>query len=307
MRLDIRAGEATELVLSVARDAQSTFLPSEMAWAHLLTPALQEPVTASGLLRRVRAMHGRDLRLLLAGYHVRWFRRATPPETIAAAVDRDLRAMGAFLDSSYPWDAAWRTTLQTLLPLSEPETKRACLQVLEAWLPRLRSDLELLAQELRRRRTAARFVAATTLVREVTGGWEPVPEPGIDAIALVPTIAGGPHLHFFDHGRTQIVAYPAAGTGASAPAETDDLARLARALGDERRLRLVRLLVDREMSAAELAAATGSALTTLVHHLQQLKQAGAVRARARGGRQVYAADPGLTARLAGELERYLRS
>ena len=306
VRLDIRAGEASELVLAVARDARATPLPSEMAWTHLLTPALEEPLTVPGLLKRIRAMHGRELRLLLAGYHVRWFRRATPAETIAAAVDRNLRAMAEFLDTSYPWDAAWRATLHALLPLSESETRRIVLQVLEDSTSRLEVDLDLLAEEVRRRRSAARFVAAGTLVREVTGGWEPVPEPGIDAIALVPTIAGGPNLHLFDHGRTQIVAYPAGAPAAPERTAPGELAVLARSLGDERRLRLLRLLAGREMSAAELAAATGTALTTLVHHLQQLKTAGAVRARGRGCRQVYAADPGLAARLAGDLERYLR-
>lgn len=307
MRLDIRAGEASELVLAVAREAQSTFLPSPMAWAHLLTPALQEPVTTAGLLRRLRELHGRELRLLLAGYHVRWFRRATPAATIAAAVDGNLRAVARFLDSSYPWDGAWHATLRALLPLSEEETRRAVLEVLAAKAEGLRPDLPDLGDELHRRRAAARSVAAATLVREVTGGWELVAEPGIDALVLVPTIAGGPGLHFFDHGHTQLLAYPVVRSVARQVASGEDVARLAQAVADTRRLGILRLLTERARSAGELAAATGTGLTTLIHHLDRLKQSGAVRSQTVAGRRVYAADPALAVRLAGELERYLRS
>lgn len=295
------------MVLALARDAGSTFLPSEMSWAHLLTPALEEPVTAAALQRRIEAMHGRELRLLLAGYHVRWFRRATPAETIASAVDGDERAVTEFVDSSYPWDTAWQASLRALLPLSAGETRRKVLAALREIASRLDTDLARLSEEVAGRRSAARYVSPRELLRAATGGWEPVPEPGIEALVLVPTLAGGAGLHIFNHGATQIVVYGLAGASVRSAWPSDDLARLARAIGDKRRLRIMRLLSERAMSAATLAATLGISLTTLVHHLEQLRAAGAILRAGDGRGALYSTDPAIAQRMAAALERYLGS
>ena len=62
----------------------------------------------------------------------------------------------------------------------------------------------------------------------------------------------------------------------------DQLARVAKALGNGKRLELVDLLAQAERSVESLAAASGMGLTTVSNHLQTLKQAGLVNTRREG-------------------------
>lgn len=61
-----------------------------------------------------------------------------------------------------------------------------------------------------------------------------------------------------------------------------ETARVARALGDETRLRLLRLIARGEISCQELTRKLGLAQATVSHHLKVLAQAGLVAARRDG-------------------------
>src|SRR5207302_3049174 len=140
IRLEIDASPAYEFVLTLAaatggdlREAPEALVSAarsyaggcDMVWAHLLTVAYDTvpPRDVPALLATVRAMHPRELRLRLLGYYVRYFRRATAPEDIAAAADGDAAAADRFKASSYPDDAAWQGALEALLPLDAWETR----------------------------------------------------------------------------------------------------------------------------------------------------------------------------------------
>jgi len=61
-----------------------------------------------------------------------------------------------------------------------------------------------------------------------------------------------------------------------------DTARVARALGDTTRLRLLRLIARGEVSCRELTRRIGLAQATVSHHLKVLSEAGLVSARREG-------------------------
>ena len=316
LRLEIDASPAYELILSLAAAAArgegeaARFAGGcDMVWAHVLTVAYQLPPPRDipALLEAVAAIHPRELRLRLLGYYVRWFRRATPPEVIAAAAGGDRAAAARFRETSYPDDARWQSALAALLPLGAEETRRRLLAVLRTGRDGFSAgyDPAVLAAEVAARRAQARSLPAERILAGVMDGWEYVPEPGINALLLIPSAAIWPDAHVFDHQETKIVCYPVAAGGRAGPEPPpDSLLRLGQALGDPSRLRVLRLLAAEELTATELAARLGVALTTLLHHLGRLREAGLVAAPP-AGRRSYRLRREALAQVGPALERYL--
>ena len=78
------------------------------------------------------------------------------------------------------------------------------------------------------------------------------------------------------------------------------LARFFKALGDERRLRIIGALLEGEQEAGRLAAVAGRDRTTVSRHLQLLVEAGILRRRRDGRRVIYSVT---SAEMAGRLRR----
>ncbi len=304
LRLEIDASPAYEFVLSLAAATAGGDGPAElmdrvsafaggcdMVWAHLLTVAYETapPRDPAALIGAVRAMHPRELRLRLLGYYVRYFRRATQPEVIAAAAAGDEAAARQFQASSYPEDAPWQAALRALLPLDGWETRRRLLRLLGDWSVFFATSYDpvpLLA-EAAARRGQARTVRAELMVATVMDGWEYIAEPGINAVLLVPSRVIWPAAHVFDHHSTKIICYPIGPASSLRPAEPPlELLRAGQALADERRLRILRLLAHEELTASELSSRLAIGLTTLLHHLAVLRKAGLLSA-SRTRRKVY--------------------
>ncbi|HEY8812111.1 MAG TPA: ArsR family transcriptional regulator [Candidatus Dormibacteraeota bacterium] len=304
LRLEIDASPAYELVLSLASataggdgpeglvDEVRTFAGGcDMVWAHLLTVAYETapPRDPAALIQAIRAMHPRELRLRLLGYYVRYFRRATPPEVIAAAVAGDEAAVRQFRESSYPEDQLWQSALRALLPLDGWETRRRLLKLLADWSDHFASayDAAPLLAEAASRRIQARSARAEQMVAAVMDGWEYIAEPGINAVLLVPSLVIWPAAHVFDHHSTKIVCYPIRPATSAGPDEPPiELLRTGQAVADERRLRILRLLAHEELTASELGTRLGIGLTTVLHHLRLLLGAGLLSASS-SRRKVY--------------------
>ena len=296
LRLEIDASPAYEFVLSLAAatagQEDTSGLVAEvrgfaggcdMVWAHLLSVAYETapPRDPAALIRAVRAMHPRELRLRLLGYYVRYFRRATPPEVIAAAAAGDEMAAEQFRASSYPQDAQWQSALGALLPLDGWETRRRLLRLLVAWRDHFASsyDLAPLLAEAASRRSQARTAKPEQMVAAVMDGWEYIAEPGINAVLLVPSLVIWPAAHVFDHHSTKIICYPVGPTTPARPQEPPlALLRAGQAVADERRLRIIRLLAREELTASELSSRLAIGLTTVLHHLGVLLGAGLLSA-----------------------------
>jgi DNA-binding transcriptional ArsR family regulator len=326
LRLEIDASPAYEFVLSLAAATAGT-LPwpapralvaqiaawpagCDMVWAHLLTVAYDAtpPRDPSSFLKTLGSMHPRELRLRLAGYYVRYFRRATPPEVMAAAVAGDRAAIRKFLATSYPDDELWQGALRSLLEGSAWEMRRGLTRLLREWLEVFAKFNEpaRLAAEVAMRRARARGHRPEHVVASVMDGWEYVPEPGIDSVLLIPSVVIWPSVHVFDHHSTKIVCYPvraaAAADAAHPPAE---LLAFGQALADDRRLRILRMLASGDLPAQELALRLAMGLTTLLHHLAVLREAGLVSVRGER-RKLYSLRPERVGALSAGLERFLR-
>lgn len=88
-------------------------------------------------------------------------------------------------------------------------------------------------------------------------------------------------------------------------APSEEILRFFEALGDSTRLRILRLLCDREMYLTELATALGLTKATTKHHMVRLRAAGFVTLYDRDRMTYYALRPDISRRAARFIDEYL--
>ena len=326
LRLEIDASPAYEFVLSLAsatagtlkwaaprslvREVAAWTAGCDMVWTHLLTVAYDTapPRDPASFLKTLQAMHPRELRLRLVGYYVRYFRRATPPEVMAAAVTGERAAIRKFLATSYPDDELWQGALRALLEGSAWDMRRSLARLLGDWRDVFEQfhDQQRLDREVAQRRATARGRRPEQVVAEAMECYDFVYETGIDSVLLIPSRVIWPALHVFDHLSTNVVCYPIrAGRVVDPTKPPKELLAFGQALADDRRLRILRLLSDGELPAQELALRLAMGLTTLLHHLAVLREAGLVSVRGER-RKLYGLRAERVGALSAGLERFLR-
>jgi len=89
--------------------------------------------------------------------------------------------------------------------------------------------------------------------------------------------------------------------GTTGDAEETRLARLYKALGDEQRLRILRMLRDREMYAQEIVETTGLHQSVVSRHLSFMKAVGLLQARRQNNMKFFSLNPEVTGTLAATL------
>jgi DNA-binding transcriptional ArsR family regulator len=188
----------------------------------------------------------------------------------------------------------------------------ATRSVVHYWLPRYETI------EPRVGRMLDRDVASHSLddadrdpigfVERITNGIRLVPEQRIRRIVLAPSYFGRPYNSLTKVGDTQVICYPIADASLGAadrltpPAAT---VRLYRALGDESRLRILRILSERDRYLTEIANELELSKPTIKHHLAQLRAAGLVTLIEQGNLTYYSLRHDRAAEAGVELRAYL--
>jgi DNA-binding transcriptional ArsR family regulator len=280
---DVRAKTSPELLENIE---QFSFHSHEV-WEHVFGLAYNcpPPRDVPTFIAYLEDIDPLELRLYLLGYYVREHRRVTPPEIIYAAAQGDREAQKQFLKTSFPDDAEWQKTVRWLLALDMTATKNILLDILRGWYEQVFREQEsfilpILARDVEAKRALKATLSPEQLIETCTG-WEYVPEPGIKRVVLIPSYVNRPYNSDSGHHGTRIFYYPvadesiAAGTGAP-PVR---LLRMAKALADERRLRILKKLSTGSYTLQEMAEDFGIAKTTVHHHLIMLRTAGLVRMR----------------------------
>jgi len=129
-----------------------------------------------------------------------------------------------------------------------------------------------------------------------------------DRLALVPSAFVWPHVRVnCDQPWPLSVIYPASFVVADARPRipSADLVRLLRALGDDTRLRALRLIAERPRSTQELAPLVGISEAGLSKHLRQLAHVGVVTTKREGYYVLYSVDAERLAPLSGTLLAFL--
>ena len=115
------------------------------------------------------------------------------------------------------------------------------------------------------------------LIERTTGGVRWLPEAGVRRVVLAPSYFSRPYNFLLAGDDWRFFGYPVADDALEV---IDPLApplqvlRLHRALGDETRLRILKLLAERDLYLTEIAQLLEFSKPTIKHHLAQLRAAG---------------------------------
>ena len=254
-------------------------------WIHLIglvhdTPA---PRDVEGFLAHLRDTDPDDIKLHLVQFYSREVRRMTPPAVIRAAIAGDADARAEFLRTAWPEWESWATFLGAVLDEDGDAFKHELIEIIEAWgdrvwKPESLTILPIIDRDADAKRDLLRELPLDRFVTTATNGVEFAPRPGIDRVVMIPSFVNRPLVTYYEFGETMLIVYPVADESVSA--ETDApplrLVRLSKALGDEKRLRILRALADGEKTLMELADMFGVPKTSMHHHMIVLRSAGLI-------------------------------
>jgi biotin operon repressor len=260
-------------------------------WLHLLGLALElDASTAADWVERVAEVDAPELRRHLVGVHVPAWRQVAGAETLERAAGGDADAVQALLANARYYAGRARESLSFLLPLDAAETKELVVTALrayerDAFAPYEADVTAQLAADVEGKRAYRGY----DLVDRAAGGYRYETEPGFDRVVLIPHLAARPRLLLCQHETTRIICYPAR---THERGEDERLVALGRALGDPKRLALLKRLQQGDASLGALADELGLAKSTTHHHLGRLRAAGliALAGNAAGYRYTIAPD-----------------
>jgi DNA-binding transcriptional ArsR family regulator len=192
---------------------------------------------------------------------------AGDPETIARLVDDDTFCPGvgnlllADPQESHRFIVDTLTTANQVLTTSIADV-----------LPALRRDAD-------EKQTLSRTMEPPALVEAATNGVTFKVQPQITGVLLIPSKIIRPWTVIMEHEGLSIFAYSVSDEHlmADADAPPSYLVDLFKALGDERRLRILGMLSEGEAGLMDIAERLDLAKSTAHHHLRILRTAGLVR------------------------------
>ena len=184
--------------------------------------------------------------------------------------------------------------------------------VLEAWLPTFQV-IEPRVDAMIHRDVDARAGDRATLdpivlIETTTGGIRWLSEPGVRRVILAPSYFARPYNFLLGSADWRLFGYPisdAALDAADPLAPPSSVVRLHRALGDDTRLRILRLLRDRDLYLTEIAQQLELSKPTIKHHLALLRAAGLVTVTESGSVLYYSLRPSRLDDASGEVKHFL--
>ena len=227
---------------------------------------------------------------------------------IHRAIDGDATVLDSLAEKLPDWNRQGRIEL-----LRDPQAaKDRILEVLRAWQAPFATIEARVAAILERdydERAADRErLAPAELIETTTGGVRYLPEPGIARVILGPSYFSRPYNFLMSARDWRFFGYPVADSALGpSDALTPPLAlvRLHRALGDETRLRILKLLASRDLYLTEIAQALDLSKPTIKHHMIQLRSAGLVTITDAGTVMYYSLRRNRLDDASAEIKRFL--
>ncbi len=200
------------------------------------------------------------------------------PDSAAAAASGDMAVIADLADHEKmsPGFLRFLKTEVTRSPQWLADILRAVYAVLERPIADTMPALERDADE---KRALGRTMDAPRLVEAATNGVTFKMQPQITGVMLIPCKIIRPWNVIIEHEGLRIFAYSVADEHLMADPDAPPayLVDLYKALGDERRLRMLSILSEENASLMEIAERVGLAKSTAHHHLRILRTAGLVR------------------------------
>ena len=145
-------------------------------------------------------------------------------------------------------------------------------------------------------------------IERATNGIRIVPEQRIRRIVMAPNYFGRPYNSLSKVGDVQLICYPIADSSlgsADRLTPPNSTIRLYRALGDESRLRILKLLAEGDRYLTEIANELELSKPTIKHHLASLRSAGLVTVTDQGNMTYYSLRHDRAEEAGVELRAYL--
>jgi len=202
-----------------------------------------------------------------------------PDAVIDRAIDGDAAAVAELQSSLHEYH---RADFLTFLRNAESNVDRLT-GVLRAWLP-LFQQIEGRVADLQARDVAWRADDRATLddgalIEKVTGGLRWLPDAQVSRVILSPSYFSRPFNYVYQGTGWRLFCYPMADAvveQADSGTPPPSVVRLYRALGDTTRMRVLKLLSDRDWYLTELATELELSKPTMKHHLALMRAAGLV-------------------------------
>jgi DNA-binding transcriptional ArsR family regulator len=334
-RIAFDARPAYDFLVSLMVELPAEVLPEDAAWLEVSRGSLSD-----GLKRDLRRTFDHEDQVIAAGMAliplivddesvrtaadvVALARRATVPQLITLTCELEhVPAASVLAERALVGDAAAVRELVALVPeatrpglerlIGDPEGElRALRRVLRAWLERFEAVETRVARMEERdvaiRRAELEGMGVADAVERVTGGVRFGAEPGLRRVILAPTYFGRPYNFLFGAQDWRMFAYPIAdasldGDPDAVPSAT---VRLFKALGDDSRLRILRLLASGDLYLTEIAERMGLSKPTVSHHMVLLRAAGLVTVTETGGMTYYTLRRDRLAEATPDLQRLL--
>ena len=284
-------------------------------YAELATVALEAapPHGLDALIAGVEELDPGAFRLRLLGADSPLNRTMVSDDAFERAVGGDAEAR-AEVSAAMGVDRAARRAVDRVLRTEPDALKAELLSLLHDWADRVfpRFAADALAAIERDRLAKDQLLAekpGQAFLTAATNGVTFAPSPWVTGIVIVPTVALRPFIVPAELRHTAVflcsIADEALDIDPLAPPRR--LIKTAAALGDELRLRILRVLQGEELSASEIAERMAVERTSLHHHLGILRSAGLVTIRDEGERGWrYALREDAIAGLGVEVESFLR-
>lgn len=265
-------------------------------------------VDAAGFVDLIRTMPARQLVTTVVSDLLRDPQRA---DIANAALDGDREAIETVL-------AAWPEHQQHDWVghlLHDPEDLTGEMaELMAAWLP-FYLEIEPRVHQIITRDAALRAgdrdtLESTELIDRTTNGIRWLSEPGVRRVVLAPSYLVRPYNFTFSGGDWRLFVYPVSDEAlepADPHAPPAGVLRLHRALGDESRLRILRLLRDRDHYLTEIAEHLELSKPTIKHHLALLRSAGLVTLTEEGGLSYWSLRRDRLDDASSELKSYLKA
>jgi DNA-binding transcriptional ArsR family regulator len=237
------------------------------------------PHGAADFLTSMRAMPAEALRRRLLGADSEMNRSMVGEGAFDRAIAGDVEAI-AELRATFGGDRSVRAMIDRLLASPAEKLKTEMIDVVDEWsrtvFPAFAADALAAIERDVKAKQREFGKSGETLLAAATGGIAVQPSPWISEIVIAPSVALRPFIAPTEVGSTTLlltsVGDEAFDVDPAAPPRR--LVKVAAALGDELRLRILHALSEESLSASEIADRLGVDRTSLHHHLGILRSAG---------------------------------
>ena len=267
------------------------------------TPA---PKTVEAFIEHLAGLDPEALRAHLIGNA--WFtkERQIDEATVAAAAQGDADAYAALCEAAD--ECSCGPGWANLLAQPADGVKRTIIDMIERYRDKAFDPTvsKLLDRDARAKRTLATSLSPAEMVERATNGITFASTESIEAVVLVPSAVIRPFVIITDHGPIRMFGY---GVSEEFVTADDDappswLVDFYKAVGDEKRLRILTVLAQDDTTLGALVDRLGLSKSTVHHHLRLLRTAGLVRVTI-GEEHTYSLRPGAIPQAGPLLETYL--